>query len=96
MESEQRMQMVEDIRRELAKGCYQMDGDHLPYTGKAQIMADKLWELGYRPETALIPELEAMHDAVEMEMVKEDDYQHGYLHGMRAAIDHVRERLGKK
>lgn len=88
--------MCEDIRKELAKGCYQMDGDDLPYTGKARIMAGKLWDLGYRLEVPLVEELEAMHDTVEMEMVKEDDYQHGYLHGMRAAIDHVRERLSRK
>jgi hypothetical protein len=44
--------MIEDIRQELAKGCYQMDAGELPYTGKAQIMAEKLWAKGYRPREA--------------------------------------------
>jgi hypothetical protein len=40
-----------------------------------------------------IAELELMHDRVQADMVKEDDYQHGYLHGMRAAIDHLKEKI---
>jgi hypothetical protein len=48
MDSEQKIKMIEDIRVELSKGCYQMDGDdELPYTGKARLMAAALWEKGY-------------------------------------------------
>lgn len=52
MESEQRMKLIEDIRKELSRGNYQMDKDDLPYSGTAERVGNMLWEKGWRPEEA--------------------------------------------
>lgn len=52
MESEQFMKLVEDIRKQLSRGNYQMDMGDLPYTGQARNVAVDLWEKGWRPSAS--------------------------------------------
>lgn len=105
MESEQYMKLVEDIRLQLAKGSYLLDGDEKPYHGQAEIIATHLWVNGYRPQLAKSVMYRQLHLETEgawvqlwalknslqarLDLLREDHEEYA---GLRYAIEEVSSR----
>ena len=78
--------MAEKIRQVLLGGQPKMDADGVPFSGLAGVIAEALWQGGYRDTKALMGKLVSMSERVEDDMKVSDDYQRGFLHGIRWSV----------
>lgn len=65
MESEQRMKLIEDIRKELCHGKHHLDAEGEPFSGMADQIGNSLWNDGWRPEAAESVIFRRLHGATE-------------------------------